>query len=254
MVKLPLRLWQRDYDVLDSISRSPHTTGQVARRHRFPSRKKAAERLFPFHKAGLVKRVPYFLPAMQGKPENVYYNGIAPHPRTIQHTIGVTEVGVQGTLWAHETPASTVEVLYTNEITTSNGLIPDATLIRTDVTTGRIAIVFFEIHRGTEPINSANGYSLAKKLDKYAEYFDTNLYATDFATYGTPKGFRVAIILPPALLPRVQRLVHDAKHDFVLLTTPDEFVQGMQAPIWRNHAGDMVDILGQPKELVTGES
>lgn len=246
-MRLPLRLWQRDYDLLESVSRIPHTTGQVARRHRFPSRKKAAERLFPLHKAGLVKRVAYYAPAMQGKPEYLYYNGTAPHPRTIPHTIGITEVGVQASIWAQQHTAYNIDVRYTNEVVTSSGLIPDATLLITS-NNGHVGIVFFEIDRGTEPLMSTHGYSLAKKLSEYARYFDDDGYIADFATLGTAKGFRVAIIVPASRLRRVQALAHDARHDFVLLTTPEEFAAGMHAPIWRDHTGETVDIFGHKKQ------
>jgi hypothetical protein len=242
----PIRLWQRDHDLITEVTRWPLLTGQITRLHHFPSRKKAAERLLPLHELGLLKRVAYFTPSMQGKPEYVYYTGSRPHPRTIAHTSSIAEARVQLAEWLRASPSYTAEFYYTHELHTTNGLLPDATIL---VRKGEhVALLYVEYDNGTEPVTSTNGYSLAGKLASYARHFDDRTYERDFPT---ARGFRVALILPAGRRPQVQSLLAREDYDFVLTITIDRFwKQGFWRPIWTTSDGARVDVLGRPGDLV----
>ncbi|HEY3439715.1 MAG TPA: replication-relaxation family protein [Paludibaculum sp.] len=242
-----IRLWQRDTDIMTEAGRSPLLTGQIARLHDFPSRKKAAERLCPLYRAGLLKRVAYFTPAMQGKPEFVYYTGTRPHPRALPHTIAVSEVRVQLTDWLRHNPSYAADVFYAGEIAMSSTLLPDLTML---VRKGEhAALVFVEIDLGTEPVTSTTGYSLAGKLGSYAAYFDAGTYTHDFAWAGQLRGFRVALAVPPGRLHQVEHVVRTENHDFVLLTTTEQARTKFFRAVFSNHENARVDVLGRPGDL-----
>lgn len=241
-----VRLWQRDLELVREAARSPLRTTQIARLLSFPSAKKAAERLLPLYQAGMLQRVAYFQPRMQGKPEYVYYTGARPHPRALQHTLVIADGRVQSAEWERANPSYTLEFFYGHEVRTTSGLVPDAILIVHK--SARTALLFVEVDQGTEPVTSTAGYSLAKKLRSYAEYFDAASYQEDFAWAGALQGFRVALILPRARLRQVQHLVASEHHDFVLTTTADLFRQGLHRPIWVTHDNTTVDLLGRPAQ------
>jgi len=243
-----IRLWQRDRNVISEASRSPLLTGHIARLHDFPSRKKAAERLCPLYRLGVLKRVGYYHPAMQGKPEFVYYTGARPHPRTLTHTLGIAEVRVRVAEWLRESTSYSAHFWYAHEVTNSSGLEPDATLLVRKAE--HAALIFIEVDCGTETIRSTAGYSLAGKLEAYAAYFDEGTYQYDFSWAGPLQGFRVALILPPTRLPQVRHLLERDGHDFVLLTTSDRLTAGLHQPIFVTHDNRRVDLLGRQGELV----
>jgi len=248
------RLTPRDREILRELERAPLLTRQIARLVRFSSAKKAAERLYTLHHAGLVKRVPYFHPGSQGKPEFLYCAKRARlHPQTLSHTVAVSEVRVLVAEWTNpmirtSEPVS-VDFYYGHELQTSSGLLPDAMLLLRKG--DRRALVFLEVDNGTEPVMSGAGYSLERKLAKYAYYFDSGLYVRDFAV-GLVRGFRVGLILPRGRRSAVARLVVRGHHDFVLITTFDLLENGLHTPIWRTYDGSDVDLLGRRGEL-TGE-
>jgi hypothetical protein len=74
-------------------------TCQIAALQGFPSAKKAAERLNLLFRAGLLKRVPYFYPGIQGKAEFAHFTGAIPRARTLAHTIAIAEVRVLLARW-----------------------------------------------------------------------------------------------------------------------------------------------------------
>jgi hypothetical protein len=243
-----IRLWQRDVTVENEVRRSPLTTGQIARLLGFSSRKKAAERACLLYRAGLLKRVPHFHPAMQGKPEFVYFVGARPQPRTLSHTIAVSEARVVVAEWLRTSPEYAADFYYAHEVQTSGGLIPDATLVLRKAE--RTALFFFELDNGTEVITRSAGYSLAGKLRSYASYFDAETYKKDFGWTGPLQGFRVAlIIVQPERQRHVQHLVAYEHHDFVLTTTFERFKEGLHRPVWMTHDGTRVDLLGRPGDL-----
>lgn len=245
-----IRLWQRDNNIINEAERSPQLTGQIARLHHFSSRKKAAERLGPLYRAGLLKRVPYFQPAKQGKPEFVYFTGTRPHPRTLAHTIRVAEVRVQLAEWLRTTTDYGADFYYEHEVQTNAGIIPDATILLRKA--DRTALIFVEVDNGSEPVTSTAGYSLAGKLRAYASYFDSGAYQDDFRWTGPPRGFQVALILPRARRPHVHQVIRQEHHDFVLVTTSEDFHQAFARPIWLTHDGNTVDVLGNRGDL-TGD-
>jgi hypothetical protein len=248
-----VRLWQRDVNIIREGERSAMLASQIARLQGFPSAKKGTERLSLLHKAGVMKRMPYFQPAKQGKPEFLYYTGARPHPRTLPHTIAEAELRVQVAEWLRSTQGYAAEFYYAHEIQTSSGVIPDATLVLSKAE--KIGLFFFEVDNGTESVTSTAGYSLASKLESYASYFDSEGYRRDFERLGVFRGFRVALIVPSGRLPHVQRLVGQANHDFVLVSTFDLLKQGLHRPVWVTLDGTTVDLLGRGEVIgdVMGE-
>lgn len=240
-----IRVWQRDIDILEAVKRWPMTTSLIALLHGFPSLKKCAQRLCLLHRAGFVQRVPYFQPAKQGKPEFVYFVGPRPRDHLLRHTIGIAALHVQIALWLR-TVAWRGEFSYTNETSTSGGIIPDATLTLSNGE--KHGLFFFEIDNGTETLNGTGAYSLAKKLRLYAAYFDSEGYVRDFA----PKyrGFRVCVIAPAGRLPHLQHLIAREQHDFVLLTSFDRSNAAFGQQIWLNSDQDTVDLLGRQGEVL----
>jgi Replication-relaxation len=246
-----IRLWQRDRNVVNESRRSPMLTRQIATLQGFPSAKKAAERLHLLFRAGLLKRVPYFHPARQGKPEFAHFTGTIPHARTLSHTIATAEVRVLLARWL---PTSQYEAdfYYASEIAVSGGIIPDATIILRKG--DKSALFFVEVDNGTEPVTSAAGYSLAKKLGQYAAYFDGE-YERDFAWVGPLRGFRVCLIVPPGRVRYVQHLVAQEEYDFVLTSTFDLLNGGFGGLVWQTHERKTVNLLGRGDVIgdLTGE-
>lgn len=239
-----IRPWQRDMDAQHECGRSPLLPRQVADLVGFPSTKEAAERLSLLHRAGILKRTPYFQPAARGKPAFAYFTGPPPHSRTLAHTILTADVHVQAAQWLRTTTDVAAEFYYGHEVHTSAGIMPDAALIIHK--TGKTGLLFFEVDNGTEVTTSPTRYSLAKKLAAYASYFDSQAYVADFAWAGPLRGFRVGLIVPAGRWRFVQRLVASEQHDFVLTTTFERLKHGIAQPIWLAHDGMSVDLLGRP--------
>jgi hypothetical protein len=243
-----IHLWQRDLDIISETARSPLLTNQIARLHNFPSRKKAAERLCPLYRAGILKRAAYFQPAMQGKPEFFYFTKAQPHRRCLPHTISVAEARVQLSEWLRRNKNYDAQFYYAGEVTLTCGLLPDATLlVQKD---NQTALVFLEIDNGTEPVTSSAGYSLAGKLRSFAAAFDNHSYQQDFSWAGHVCGFRLAIAVPNGRLRHVQHIVASEGHDFVLLTTLAAYKDNLFGPIFLNHEGVRMDLLGRPATVV----
>jgi hypothetical protein len=243
-----MRRWQRDLDVEAAVTRWPLTNSHIARLCGFPSVKKAAERTNKHFQAGLLKRVPFFHPGMQGKPEFLYGVKHAQfRERTMLHDHRIAELHVLAAAWLR-TVAWDGAFYYTHEALTSGGIIQDATLILENGT--KHSLIFFEVDNGTETVTGNGAYSLAKKLQLYAAYFDSDAYARDFATAGTFRGFRVCMIVPTGRLPQVQRLIAREQHDFVLITSFDRLKEGFGTAIWTTSENASVDLLGRRGELI----
>jgi hypothetical protein len=242
-----IRPWQRDFALWGDLARWPMTTSQIADLHGFPSRKKTAERLYQHYDAGEVTRIPFLLCAKQGKPEFAYARkGVRLQSRTLLHTIGIADVYVQSSIWARASGWS-VEFYFTHELPVCGGIIPDATLILRKE--GKAGLFYVEVDNDTEPMTSASGYSLAKKLALYAAYFDGEAYLRDFAFAGTFQGFRVCLLVPENRLRPVQRLASEQGHDFVLSATLDDLKQGFGRPVWRTHENALVNLFGRGEVL-----
>lgn len=243
-----VRLWQRDLDILAEAKRCPMLTRQIADLQGFPSTKKAAERLCALQRAGFLKRIPhYYHAAKQGKPEFVYFSGAAPQARMLTHTIGIAEVRVRIACWLRTTDWSG-DFYYTHEALTSGGVIPDATLILKKGE--KNGLCFLEYDTGSETIIGNGAYTLARKFDRYAAYYDSDAYARDFAAEGTFRKFRVCLIVPTGRLPHVQRFIAQEEHDFVLITSSDRLSHGFGRAIWTTSENETVDLLGRRGELL----
>lgn len=247
-----IRLWQRDMNVRQECARSALLAHHVAILAGFSSDKKAAERLCLLHRAGILRRMPYFQPAARGKPALAYVTGPLPHPRTLCHTMGIADVHIQVAQWARRDATLTAEFYYGHEVVTSAGIMPDAALL-IHAAAHKTGLVFIEEDNGTEVIASTTRYSVAKKLAAYAAYFDAGTYAQDFAWAGALRGFRVCLIVPAGRWRFVQHLVATEQHDFVLTTSVDRLKEGLHQPIWQTHDGTSVDLLGRRGREMVGE-
>jgi len=236
-----IRLWQRDFDIVASLARSPMTTSQIAQLHGVPL-KKCRERLCDLERAGFVKRMPYVLFAKQGKPENLYYLGKPPKDSTVQHLVGIGWLHVASVMFLREAKAYKGEFYFTHERQSFAGIIPDATLaLHKD---DKRALILFELDTGAEAVRSV----LAQKICRYAQGFDTLAYLREWPGI---RGFRVCLLVPAGRISTVQQLITQEQHDFVLLATLDALREkGLHAPIWLTHDGNRVNILGRPGELI----
>jgi hypothetical protein len=238
-----VRLWQRDINARNECTRTPLLVRQATELLGFSSNKKAAERLCRLHRAGTLKRTPVFQAAARGKPAFAYFTGTPPHPRTLEHTIAITDVRIPLARWTRRDKQYAAEFYYGHEVTTTAGIMPDAAVIIHKAE--KTALAFVEVDNGTEAITSPTRYSLAKKLAAYANYYDAKTYVHDFAWAGTLRGFRVWLIVPEGRVRFVQHLIQKEQHDFVLITTFDCLNDGIDQPIWRSHDGKNVDLLGR---------
>jgi len=245
-----IRPCPRDLAAIELTERSPLLTSQLTDLLWFPSTKKAAERLCELHRAGYVQRTPYYQRTMQGKPEFVYYRGARPHPRTLQHTIGIAAVHVDLTAWLRHNKEYTATFYYTHEAPTSTGIIPDATIIMQKH--NATALFFIEVDTGTESLTSTSSYSLNAKLHEYAAYFDNGAYQQDFGKHGDLRGFRVAIVMPQRRLHHLQGILAREGLDFVQLTTPDHVREGWDQPVWTAYNGTMLDFFGRTSRGIGG--
>lgn len=241
-----IRPWQRDQGIKAETRRAPYTTGQLARLLGAPP-KKLSERLCHLARAGFVQRTPSLLAAMQGRPQFLYYNGSRPSPRTLEHTLAVTEVRVQVAEWNRRSPEYHVEFFYGHEQRANAGILPDAVMLVKRA--NRVALYYVEVDRGTEPIHRKAGYSIAAKLSAYAAHFDSGRYQDDFASTGVLRGFRVLLVVPAGRRKHALRLIAQEGHDFVLLSTFEDCQAGIERHIWHRHDGTIVDLLGRPQDL-----
>lgn len=218
---------------------------QLERLLEFPSKKKAAERLLQLFQAGHVKRVQYFQPGMQGRAEFVYYQGRCPAHQILRHSTMVSELRVQTARSFTPQQEYKADFFYGNELVVTS-VRPDAAIVAQRG--AKTALVLLEADCGTERLISPTAYSLLGKLrDGYAPYFDSEQYQKDFSWAGSLRGFRVALVLlSPARLVNIQRLVAANGLDFVLLATMDDIVRdGIHAPVWRSHDGRTFDLFGR---------
>ncbi len=68
---MSIRLWKRDYMILQQCYWNPHSSSQIAMEH-FTSKKKASERLKRLFDAKLLDRFPGLCLFARGKAEYIY--------------------------------------------------------------------------------------------------------------------------------------------------------------------------------------
>ncbi len=242
-----VRLWERDLLAKAELARSPMLARQVADLYGAPQ-KKIAERLTLLYRAGWLRRVPYFQPAMQGSAAFAYFDGRQPAARTLQHTILIAEVRVQLARGLRNQTSYTAEFFYAHEITLGIGVIPDATMLLHKA--DRTQLIYVEVDNGTESVRSTASYSLRAKLRAYAAALDANLHAADFSSYKLVRGFRVALIAPPGRARNLHGLVRDDAHDFALIATTNDLDDLCTRPVFKTHGNRQVDLLGRAGDQI----
>ena len=239
-----VRLWKRDYEIIEQCNSGMFRTGQLARLF-FSSRKKCAERMMKLWKAGFVSRFQAPLMDVRGKPEYVYCRkgkGVRRGYGWVRHGLGVSEFFV----WV-SVALRTQKVLQARFISFGNvfgGLIvPDAVLV---LSKGERSLLnFVEVDFGTESLKSGRGYSFGDKIDLYAEYFDCEEYRKDFDEGF--RGFRVlAVFESQKRMKNYLDIAKDKGCDFVLCTTFEALNKAeLLSKCWADIKGKEVDVVGK---------
>jgi hypothetical protein len=189
----------------------------------------------------VLKRVALFLQGRMGRPLVAFFHSRSePLPRMHWHVYytGLVHVAMQR-FWREQALAG--EFFYPKETITAGGIMPDATWLTRKGS--KTLLSFLELDRGTEALGV-----LGAKFRKYADYWDRETYAMDFAAAGTLQGFRVCIIVPTGRLPHLLALLRREQVDFVQATTFDALHQkGIGGPIWQTIDHDGLDVLGRAK-------
>lgn len=246
-----IRLWKRDYRMLEDVKHSPHTTRQLASLYFShccaQPRKKAAERLQQLFEAKLVSRFPRPTLSLKGKPEFVYWDYKKPLPRShawINHAIQVSQLHVDFAGWV-ERSAFAGQFLFPRDyaVSLSCPIIPDA--VMKIANEQKTLLLLAEVDLGSEPV-AGREYSLADKLAKFAEYIDCGGYRQDFSWLGSFKGFRVLVALnSEKRLENLLKITQAERHDFALLgLIKDISSETFSDRIWTNSGGLKVNIFG----------
>jgi len=243
---VPIRFGPRDTQTIAELGRSAMTPSQIAYVCGYTQPKKASQRCTRIRRAGLIKCMPNFQPARQGKGEFVYYRGRRPKPSALPHILAVVDFRVAIHQWLHQTLDVNGEFFYGHELGLTNP-IPDAAIILQK--NQKSALVFVEVDMGTETVFSPRGHHcLSDKLLRYGSYFDSGQYNRDFHP-NCFRGFRLALIVPPTRIRRVQRLASTEHHDFLLVSTLEAVKSsGIHQPIWYAFDGTIVDLFGRRKD------
>lgn len=244
-----IRLWKRDYDIIENLKNGLFTTGQLAKLF-FSSQKKAAERLILLFKAGLADRFQAPLDEAKGKPEYVYCkkNGKIPKNYShIKHSLAITDFYV----WLIEKTKQVQDMVakfYYGTTLEDKGLhggllLPDAFFVLEKA--DKKLLYFVEIDLGTETLRSGSNYSFEGKLDLYADIFDSEEY-NKFLNHKFV-GFRLLCVFTSQK--RMQNFLGIAKEknsDFVLCSTFDslknsDFIE----KTWADISGKKVGLSGK---------
>ncbi len=242
-----VRLWQRDYEILDELRHGFHSTSQIARLY-FPALKKGSERMKLLFEAELVGRFPKPTLEMRGKPEFVYCAKGKAHRRRdswASHALAITEFKVRFLLWVRSQTEFSGQFFYPSQLQNkSDNLIPDGVfVVRRN---GKALLYFLEVDLGTEAF-AGNGYAFGDKLDAYGDYFDRGEYVKDFDALGTFRGFRVAVVFDSEKRLENFRSIAELKGaDFVLLSTFERLKpETFSDRVWFACDGEMVSLVGK---------
>ena len=244
-----IRLWKRDYDIIEDIKHGFYTTSQLAKLY-FSSRKKAAERLKLLFKAGLTDRFQAPLNDVRGKPEYVYCSKSGKIPKNyshVKHNLAITDFYV----WLIEKTKQDRDMVakfyfgttLEDKALLGGLLLPDALFI---LEKGDKKLLYFaEIDLGTETLRSGSNYSFEGKLDLYSELFDSGEY-NSFLTHKFV-GFRLLCVFDSEK--RMRNFLGAAKEksaDFVLATTFGKLNEkDLLMKAWLNTEGKLVNIVGK---------
>lgn len=244
-----IRLWKRDYDIIETLKQGIYTTSQLAKLY-FSNCKKAAERLKSLFKAGLTDRFQAPLDDARGKPEYIYCSKNGKIPKNyshVKHSLSITDFYVwliektkqEQNMAAKFYYGTTLE----DKVLLGGLLLPDAFFV---LEKGDKRLLYFvEIDLGTETLRSGSNYSLAGKLDLYSQLFDSeeynNLLNHKFV------GFRLLCIFTSQK--RIQTFIGIAKEknaDFVFCTTFDSLKNtDFFEKTWTDVSGQKVSLIGK---------
>jgi hypothetical protein len=241
-----VRLWKRDYEIIEAVGHGLHTTSQIAALY-FPSTKKASERMKLLFKAGYVGRFAKPVLGVRGKPEFVYCakgRSMKRNYATVFHALAVSEFKIRFLSWLKASGFSGV-FLYPAQLQNKlreGELIPDGIFT---VEKDKKLLFFLEVDFGTESLSADKGYAFASKLDDYSDYFDDAGYKKDFEWLGSFKGFRVLVVFDSEKrLGNFQSIAMDKRADFALMTTWERLKSGF-ADCWISFDGNAASLLGK---------
>ena len=241
-----IRLWKRDYEIIEAVGQGLHTTSQIAALY-FPSAKKASERMKLLLESGFVSRFAKPVLGVRGKPEFVYCakgRSMKRNYATVFHALAVSEFKVQFLSWLKASGflgAFLYPMQLQNKLRESE-LIPDGIFT---IEKEKRLLFFLEIDLGSESLSASNGYAFTAKLDDYSDYFDDAGYKKDFEWLGSFKGFRALVVFDSEKrLGNFQSIAMDKKADFALMTTWERLKHGF-TECWISFDGNAASLLGK---------
>lgn len=228
-----MRLWKRDYEILECLERGLFCTGQLAQVF-FSSRKKCAERMKKLFEEGFVGRFQKPLLDVRGKPEFVYckkgklVRGFA----KVNHALAVSDFFVSFCQWKKR--CSFGGTFFWCPLL--EGLRPDGVLVVEK--RGKKLLFFVEVDLGSENLSSGS-YAFADKLDLYAAYFDSGKFRDDFKEIGRFRSFRLlAVFESGKRLHNFLKVAEERRADFVLASTLEKVKRDFKR--WRCINGSFV--------------
>ena len=219
-----IRLWKRDYDIIETLKHGIYTTSQLAKLY-FSNRKKAAERLKALFKTGLTDRFQAPLDDAKGKPEYIYCNKNGKIPKNcshIRHSLAITDFYVWLMEKTKQEQNMVAKFYYGTRLEDKSLLggllLPDAFFV---LEKGDKRLLYFvEIDLGTETLRSGTNYSFVGKLDLYSDLFDNEEY-NNFLNHKFV-GFRLlCIFLSQKRMQNFIRIAKEKNADFVFCSTFD---------------------------------
>jgi len=217
--KCSVRLWKRDYDIVDLLGHGVFCSSQLARLF-FSSRKKCAERMKKLFAKGLVGRFPKPLLDVRGKPEFVYCEKGKELRKLLKlrHGLAVSQFFVLWKVWLGSVKDFSGKYFFGNEIPkiADGCLVPDGAFV---LKKGAKELLFFvEVDLGSESLRAFGGYSLEGKFSFYDDYFDSGRFRDDFR--GDFGSFRTLLVFDSEeRLLNALDLVREHGCDFVLAST-----------------------------------
>ena len=217
-----MKLWKRDFLILQGLANNCFSLSQIAERH-FPSKMKASRRMKKLFDAGYVSRFPKPTLEIEGRAEYIYkitkkglralaMQGIDVNlslyteqkrlnAYSIQHILFLNDIGYFFEKTMAEKQDIECKFIYGKRFypdgLKEHGIEPDAYLLIINRQSKKQLLHFIEIDFGSEMLESGKfGYSFEQKILKYCSYFDSNLCLNDFRDFDfNGKGFRVLVVV-----------------------------------------------------------
>ena len=233
-----IRLWERDYRILQDLKYGFCTTNQIAKLYFSSNSRKAGGRLKLLFEHRFVARFTKPLLDVRGKPEYVYCKRgrVVRGYVKVNHCLAVSDFRVSFLLWRQFSKKFWGEFFYYSQlpsILSGDAVRPDA--VCTVERKGKKLLYLLEVDLGSESLVASGGYGFADKLDVYADYFDSGQFRDDFKWMGYSfKCFRVLIVFDSEKrLSNFMKIASEKNADFVLASAFGRLKQkGFAGKVW----------------------